>query len=124
MEHLKLLNNLNNDLFKFNNNFKSVKFFSKDIVNMKIWFIIFISYYNNKNLHSEDIITKIPRECASRITVFRIIDDAVKKSFVLKTKNINDKRKFNIIPSITTIKEFENWCLKFKNINNIKSKNI
>ena len=116
MEHLKILKNLNNDLFKFNNNFKSVKFFSKDFVNMKIWFIIFISYYNNKNLHSEDIISQIPREYASRITVFRIIDDAVKKKFVLKIKNINDKRKFNIIPSATTIKEFESWCLKFNNI--------
>tara|TARA_Y100000389_G_C17389456_1_gene478999 strand:- start:155 stop:502 length:348 start_codon:yes stop_codon:yes gene_type:complete len=114
MNHLKLLKNLNNNLFKFDNKLRSVKFFKKDIISIKIWFQILLSHYNNKDLHSEDIISNIPREYASRVTVFKVIDDAVKKNFVFKIKDRNDKRKFNITPSITMIKEFENWCLKFK----------
>ena len=125
MDHLKILNILNNDLFKFDNELRSVKFFKKDIISIKIWFQILLSHYNNKNLHTEDIILNIPREYASRVTVFKVIDDAVKKNFVFKIKDRNDKRKFNITPSITMIKEFENWCLKFKTVNlKINKKNI
>ena len=69
---------------------------------------------NNNNNNIENIIKEIPSEYASRPTLFKIIDDAVKKKYLVKEVDKNDKRKFNIIPSQQTIDEFEEWTKVFK----------
>ena len=115
MNYLKFLQTLKKDLNQSNSDFKTVKFFRKDIVSVWIWFCVLEQYYNNNNNNNiENIISEIPKEYASRPTIFKIIDDAVSKKYFIKTEDTNDKRKNNIFPTFKTIKEFEEWSKVFE----------
>ena len=114
MNYLKLLEYLENDLNSSNSKFETVKFFRKDITSVWVWFIILISYYKKTKVSPETILNTIPKEYASRVTIFKILDDAVKKKYFTKETDINDKRKFIISPTNITIEEFEKWSLIFK----------
>ena len=114
MNYLKFLQNLKKDLNKSNSDFKTVKFFRKDIVSFWIWFCVLELYYNNNNINIENIISEIPKEYASRPTIFKIIDDAVSKKYFEKILDENDKRKYNLFPTSQTITEFEKWAKVFK----------
>jgi hypothetical protein len=115
MNYLKILQSLKKDLNQSNSDFETVKFFRKDIVSVWIWFCVLEQHYNNNNNNNiENIISEIPREYASRPTIFKIIDDAVSKKYFEKTIDDNDKRKYNLFPTSQTIKEFEEWAKVFK----------
>ena len=116
MNYLKLLQNLKKDLNDANSDFKSVKFFRKDIVSLWVWFCVLEQYYNNDNNKNyiENIISEIPKEYASRPTIFKIIDAAVSKKYFEKIVNDKDKRKYNLTPTSQTKKEFEDWAQVFK----------
>ena len=116
MNYLKFLQILKKDLNQSNSDFKTVKFFRKDIVSVWIWFCILEQYYNNNNYNYniENLISEIPKEYASRPTIFKIIDDAVSKKYFEKILDKNDKRKYNLFPTSQTIKEFEEWAKVFK----------
>jgi hypothetical protein len=114
MNYLKLLQTLKKDLNQSNTDFKTVKFFRKDIISVWIWFCVLEQYYNNNNNNIENIMREIPKEYASRPTIFKIIDDAVSKKYFEKIVDKNDKRKYNIFPTSQTIKEFEGWSKVFK----------
>ena len=113
MNYLKLIQNLKKDLKLNLNKYQTVKFFRKDIVSYWIWFEVLDKYYNN-NSNIESIIQNIPNELGSRPTLFKIIDTAVAKKYFIKELDKEDKRKFNLIPSQQTIKEFEEWAIIFK----------
>ena len=113
MNYLRLLQNLKKDLNQSNSDFKTVKFFRKDIVSVWIWFCVLEQYYYNNN-NIENIMIEIPNEYASRPTIFKIIDDAVSKKYLEKIVDENDKRKYNLFPTSQTIKEFEEWAKVFK----------
>ena len=115
MNYSKLIHNLKQDLKERLNVFETVKFFRKDIVSYWIWFEVLDKYYNN-NSNIESIIQNIPNELASRPTLFKIIDTAVAKKYFIKELDKEDKRKFNLIPSQQTIKEFEEWAIIFKDL--------
>ena len=115
MDYLKFLQILKKDLNQSSSDFETVKFFRKDIVSVWIWFCVLERYYNNtKNNNIENIISEIPKECASRPTIFKIIDVAVSKKYFEKKTDKNDKRKNNLLPTLKTIKEFEEWAKVFK----------
>ena len=114
MDYLKFLQILKKDLNQSNSDFKTVKFFRKDIVSVWIWFCVLEQYYNNNNNNIENIISEIPKEYASRPTIFKIIDDAVSKKYFEKILDKNDRRKYNLFPTLQTIKEFEEWAKVFK----------
>jgi len=115
MNYLKFLQNLKKDLNRSNSDFETVKFFRKDIVSVWIWFCVLEQYYsNNNNNNIENIISEIPKEYASRPTIFKIIDDAVSKKYFEKIVDENDKRKYNLFPTSQTIKEFEEWSKVFE----------
>ena len=115
MNYLKLLQNLKKDLNQSNSDFETVKFFRKDIVSVWIWFSVLEQYYdNNNNNNIENIMREIPNEYASRPKIFKIIDNAVAKNYFKKILNENDKRKYNLLPTSQTIKEFEEWSKVFK----------
>ena len=117
MNYLEFLQTLKKDLNQSNSDFKTVKFFRKDIVSVWIWFCVLEQYYNNNNNNNiEKIISEIPSEHASRPTLFKIIDDAVKKKYLVKELDKDDKRKINLFPTSQTIKEFEEWAKVFKKI--------
>jgi len=114
MNYSKLLQSLKKDLNPSNSDFKTVKFFRKDIVSVLIWFCVLEQYYNNNNNYIENIISEIPKEYASRPTIFKIIDDAVSKKYFEKIVDKDDRRKYNLFPTSITIKEFEEWAKVFK----------
>ena len=114
MNYLKLLESLKKDLNQSNSDFETVKFFRKDIVSVWIWFCVLEQYYNNNNNNTENIMSEIPKEYASRPTIFKIIDDAVSKKYFERIVDENDKRKYNLFPTSQTIKEFEEWTKVFK----------
>ena len=116
MNYLKLLQNLKKDLNQSNSDFETVKFFRKDIVSVWIWFSVLEQYYDNNNNNIENIIREIPNEYASRPKIFKIIDNAVAKNYFKKILNENDKRKYNLLPTSQTIKEFEEWAIIFKDL--------
>ena len=118
MKYLKLIENLRKDLILNLNKYQTVKFFRKDIVSYWVWFEVLEKYYNNNNNNNniESIIQNIPRELGSRPTVFKVIVNAVAKKYFIKKLDKEDKRKFNLIPSEQTIKEFEEWAKIFKGL--------
>ena len=117
MNYLKLIQNLKQDLEKSLNKFETVKFFRKDIVSFWIWFSVLETHFdNNNNNNIESIIQNIPGELGSRPTLFKVIDAAVARKYFIKELNKEDKRKFNLIPSEQTIKEFEEWSKIFKGL--------
>ena len=116
MNYLKFLQNLKQDLQLNLDKYQTVKFFRKDIVSYWIWIEVLEQYYNNNNNNIESIIQNIPNELGSRPTLFKIIDTAVAKKYFIKELDKEDKRKFNLIPSQQTIKEFEEWAKIFKDL--------
>ena len=117
MDSLKLIKILRNDLNQSHSQFISIKFFRRNLPSYWIWISILERYYNNNNNNNiEKIISEIPSEHASRTTLFKIIDDAVKKKYLVKELDKDDKRKINLFPTSQTIKEFEEWAKVFKKI--------
>ena len=118
MNYLKLIQNQKQDLKERLNDFKTVKFFRKDIVSYWIWFEVLERYYNsnNNNNNIESIIQNIPSELSSRPTLFKVIDTAVHKKYFIKELDKEDKRKFNLFPSEQTIQEFEEWAKIFRGL--------
>ena len=108
----QLIKILREDLSKYNSKFETIKFFRRNLTSYWVWICILDRYYNNGNV--ENIIREIPSEYASRPTLFRIIDDAVKAEYLVKEVDKNDKRKFNLFPTQQTIDEFEEWAKIFK----------
>lgn len=67
-------------------------------------------YFLGKDLHVEELISKVPSYIASRLSLFTLIDGAVKKEILIKKPlYIGDKRKKTIIPSDIFVKEYKDW---------------
>ena len=117
MNCLELIKILRKDLRQSNSNFETIKFFRRNLTSYWVWVCILERYYNYNNTNNiEDIIREIPVEHASRPTLFKIFDDAVKKKYLTKEADKNDKRKSNLFPTSQTIKEFEEWSQIFKDV--------
>ena len=116
MNYLNLIKILRNDLNQSHSQFVSIKFFRRNLPSYWIWISILERYYNNNSDNIEKTIKEIPNEHASRPTLFKIIDSAVKKNYLVKEIDKNDKRKINLFPTSQTIKEFEEWAKVFKKI--------
>ena len=116
MNSLKLVKTLRKDLSTSKSQFLSIKFFRRNLPSYWVWICILERFYNNNNNNNniENIIREIPSEHASRPTLFKIIDNAVKKKYLFKEVDKNDKRKFNIFPTQQTIDEFTEWAKIFK----------
>ena len=112
MNYLKLLTALNLDLN--NGNTGSVKFFRTNIYSIFIWFQVLIYYYKKENLTTELLLKEKFLSNISRPTVFKIIDNAVVKGYLSKVINEKDHRKFNILPSTVTLREYEEWAQIYK----------
>jgi hypothetical protein len=68
------------------------------------------SYFLNKDLHVEELIRKVPISISSRLSLFTLIDNAVKKGILKKESSSSiDKRKKNIIPSDVFVREYKEW---------------
>jgi hypothetical protein len=73
-------------------------------------FKIMHSYFLNKDLHVEELIRKVPVSISSRLSLFTLIDNAVKKGILKKESSSgNDKRKKSITPSDVFVREYKEW---------------
>lgn len=64
-------------------------------------------YSSDKNLYVEQLIKEIPNTVSSRLSIFSLIDSAVKKGFLEKRNSNGDRRKkklFHHKPLLMNIK--------------------
>ena len=90
--------------------YKSVSYFRRSPGGKLLMFKIMHSYFLSEQLHVEELIRKVPISVASRLSLFTLINNAVKKGILKKgTFNGSDKRKKVITPSDSFIKEYKEW---------------
>ena len=117
MNSVELIKTLRKDLSHSKSQVVTIKFFRRNLSSYWVWICILERFFNKSNNNNiENIIKEIPSEHASRPTLFKIIDDAVKKKYLVKEVDKNDKRKFNLFPTQQTIDEFEEWAKIFKGL--------
>ena len=98
------------ELLKHTDKYKTVSYFRRSRGGSLLMFKIMHSYFLNQDLHVEELIRKVPISIASRLSLFTLIDSAVKKEILIKEgSGGGDKRKKSIIPSDIFIKEYKDW---------------
>ena len=108
------LSNISSYLFdeflKHSDKYKSVSYFRRSPGGKLLMFKIMHSYFLNKDLHVEELIRKVPISITSRLSLFTLIDNAVKKGILIKESySGGDKRKKSITPSDIFVKEYKDW---------------
>lgn len=101
-----------------NRKYNSIKFFRSELVLVFIWFWVLENYYKSKKNQSfksnvEMLVGAIPKQLGSRPTIFKFIEQAIASKFIIKIIDPEDKRKWNLKPSVQTIEEFEEWSNGF-----------
>ena len=97
------------EFLKNSDKYKIVSYFRRSPGGSLLMFKIMHNYFLNQDLHVEELIRKVPICIASRLSLFTLIDTAVKKNFLIKEGSTGDKRKKSIIPSESFIKEYKDW---------------
>jgi hypothetical protein len=97
------------EFLKNSDKYKIVSYFRRSPGGSLLMFKIMHNYFLNEDLHVEELIRKVPISIASRLSLFTLIDTAVKKNFLIKEGSTGDKRKKSIIPSESFIKEYKDW---------------
>ena len=108
------LSNISSYLFdeflKHSDKYKTVSFFRRSPGGSLLMFKIMHSYFLNKDIHVEELIRKVPTSIVSRLSLFTLIDSAVKKGILVKKSSAGgDKRKKSITPSDVFVKEYKDW---------------
>ena len=108
------LSNISSYLFdeflKHSDKYKTVSYFRRSPGGSLLMFKIMHSYFLNKDLHVEELIRKVPVSISSRLSLFTIIDNAVKKGILKKESSSgSDKRKKSITPSDVFVREYKEW---------------
>ena len=123
MDYQNFINSIKIGISNHKFNLKTISYFKKDSVSLSIWICLVERHYNNYNNNNnnnnnniENILKELSNVVASRPKFFKIINNAISKSYLIKEANKNDKRKFNIYLSKPSIKEFEVWALLFKSL--------
>ena len=106
-----------------NQKFKTISHFRRTPTGWLLMHKIMEQYSSDKNLYVEKLIKEIPNEVSSRLSVFAIIDSAVKKGFLEKRNSNTDKRKKVIIPMQIFVDEYKEWLASFSSQLDHKKKN-
>ena len=106
-----------------NQKFKTISHFRRTPTGWLLMLKIMEQYSSDKNLYVEKLIKEIPIEVSSRLSVFAIIDSAVKKGFLEKRNSNTDKRKKVIIPMQIFVDEYKEWLASFSSQLDHKKKN-
>ena len=114
MDYKKFITFIKSDFENSNSKYKSIKFFRSNIILIFIWFWTLEKMYNKSILNIEQLIDDIPRGFGSRPTIFKFINVAIKKKYLLKISDVSDKRKFKLKLSQQSIEEFERWAQGFR----------
>ena len=110
MDYRKFITFIKNDFEYSNSKYPSIKFFRSNIILIFIWFWTLEKMYNKENLNIEQLIDDIPKGFGSRPTIFKFINLAIKKKYLLKKTDTKDKRKYQLVLSPDSVMEFENWA--------------
>ena len=111
------------EFLKNNQKFKTISHFRRTPTGWLLMLKIMEQYSSDKNLYVEQLIKEIPNEVSSRLSVFAIIDSAVKKGFLEKRNSNTDKRKKVIIPMQIFVDEYKEWLASFSSQLDHKKKN-
>jgi DNA-binding MarR family transcriptional regulator len=111
------------EFLKNNQKFKTISHFRRTPTGWLLMLKIMEQYSSDKNLYVEKLIKEIPNEVSSRLSVFAIIDSAVKKGFLEKRNSNTDKRKKVIIPMQIFVDEYKEWLASFSSLLDHKKKN-
>jgi hypothetical protein len=108
------LSNISSYLFdeflKHTDKYKTVSYFRRSPGGSLLMFKIMHNYFLNKDLHVEELIRKVPISISSRLSLFTLIDNAVKKGILKKEGSSgSDKRKKSITPSDLFVREYKDW---------------
>jgi len=111
------------EFLKNNQKFKTISHFRRTPTGWLLMLKIMEQYSSDKNLYVEQLIKEIPNEVSSRLSVFAIIDSAVKKGFLEKRNSNTDKRKKVIIPMQIFVDEYKEWLASLSSQLDHKKKN-
>ena len=111
------------EFLKNNQKFKTISHFRRTPTGWLLMLKIMEQYSSDKNLYVEKLIKEIPIEVSSRLSVFAIIDSAVKKGFLEKKNSNTDKRKKVIIPMQIFVDEYKEWLASLLSQLDHKKKN-
>lgn len=118
------------EFLKNNDKFKTISHFRRTPAGWLLMLKIMENYSSDKNLFVEELIKEIPNGVSSRLSLFAIIDSAVKKGFLEKRNSNGDRRKKEIIPTQSFVNEYKEWLTSFssqldhKNTNTKKAKTL
>jgi len=102
-------NYLFNEFLINNKKYKSLAHFRRSPGGYLVILKIFENYFSDKDIHVEELIRCVPVSTISRLSLFSLIDTAVKKNILIKTGDTADHRKKLVTPSEIFIKEFRDW---------------
>ena len=102
-----------NEFITNNTKYKTLSHFRRTPGGYLIMLKIFENYFNDKDIHVEELIRLIPISINSRLSLFSLIDSAVKENVLIKTGDTEDHRKKLVTPSGIFIKEFRDWLEDF-----------
>ena len=71
------------EFLKNSDKYKIVSYFRRSPGGSLLMFKIMHNYFLNQDLHVEELIRKVPISIASRLSLFTLIDTAVKKDFLI-----------------------------------------
>ena len=111
------------EFLKNNIKFKTISHFRRTPAGWLLMHKIMEQYSSDKNLFVEALIKEIPHEVSSRLSIFGLIDSAVKKGILEKRNSNGDRRKKEIIPSQTFVDEYKEWLASFSSQLDHKKKN-
>ena len=111
------------EFLKNNDKYKTISHFRRTPAGWLLMLKIMEHYSKDDHLHVEQLIKEIPFGIASRLSIFAIIDSAVKKGFLEKKSSNGDKRKKEIIPSQLFVSEYKEWLTSFSSQLDHKKKN-
>jgi hypothetical protein len=112
------LSNISSYLFdeflKHSDKYKTVSYFRRSPGGSLLMFKIMHNYFLNKDLHVEELIRKVPISISSRLSLFTLIDNAVKKGILKKeSSSSTDKRTKSITPSDVFVREYKEWLCHY-----------
>ena len=111
------------EFLKNNEKYRTISHFRRTPAGWLLMHKIMEQYSSDKNLFVEELIKEIPHEVSSRLSIFGLIDSAVKKGILEKRNSNGDRRKKEIIPSQTFVGEYKEWLASFSSQLDHKKKN-
>ena len=111
------------EFLKNNEKYRTISHFRRTPAGWLLIHKIMEQHSSDKNLFVEELIKEIPHEVSSRLSIFGLIDSAVKKGILEKRNSNGDRRKKEIIPSQTFVGEYKEWLASFSSQLDHKKKN-